>query len=52
MIELLDETSPRGMLRPLNDEILKWLRAGKQKHCLNISKNIKKENSTWELQIK
>ena len=29
MIELLDETSPKGVLRPLNDEIRKWLRAGK-----------------------
>lgn len=29
MIELLDETSPKGVLRPLNDEIRKWLRTGK-----------------------
>ena len=29
MIELLDETSPKGVLRPLNDKIRKWLRTGK-----------------------
>ena len=29
MIELLDEVSPKGVFRPLNDEIRQWLRAGK-----------------------
>ncbi len=31
MIELLDEISPKGVLRPLNEEIRKWLRDGKLK---------------------
>jgi hypothetical protein len=31
MIELLDEISPKGVLRPLNEEIRKWLRDGKMK---------------------
>ena len=31
MIELLDEISPKGVLRPLNEEIRKWLRNGKMK---------------------
>ncbi|MGN0130841.1 MAG: hypothetical protein ACI4AA_00180 [Lachnospiraceae bacterium] len=29
MIDLLDEVSPKGVFRPLNDEIRKWLRAEK-----------------------
>lgn len=29
MNERLDETSPKGVLRPLHDEIRKWIRAGK-----------------------
>lgn len=31
MIELLDEISPKGVLRPLNEEIRNWLRDGKMK---------------------
>lgn len=31
MIELLDEISPKGVLKPLNEEIRKWLRDGKLK---------------------
>ena len=31
MIELLDEISPKGVLRPLNEGIRKWLRDGKMK---------------------
>ena len=31
MIELLDEISPKGVLRPLYEEIRKWLRDGKMK---------------------
>jgi len=31
MIELLDEISPKGVLRPLNEEIRNWLRDGKIK---------------------
>lgn len=31
MIELLDEISPKGVLKPLNEEIRKWLRDGKMK---------------------
>ena len=29
MIELLDEVSPKGVLRPLKSEIWKWLREGR-----------------------
>ena len=31
MIELLDEISPKGVLKPLNEDIRKWLRDGKLK---------------------
>jgi hypothetical protein len=31
MIELLDEISPKGVLKPLNEEIRNWLRDGKMK---------------------
>ena len=27
MIRLLDETDPKGVFRPLNDELIKWMRA-------------------------
>ena len=29
MTELLDEVSPKGVFRPLNDELRRWLRTGK-----------------------
>ena len=27
MVRLLDETDPKGVFRPLNDELIKWMRA-------------------------